>query len=115
MSAGACGRSTVGILSAIRRRNRLVVQMVSAAEQLAANIDLGSPNKATELEPGYFFRGAVVTISPAPFRRFRRFGTVDHKDGSTRRDLSRRAQIGRASCRERVCQYVYISVVACSL
>src|SRR3546814_13970856 len=26
-----------------------------------------------------------------------------------------RAQIGRASCRERVCQYVYISVVAVSL
>src|SRR3546814_11811218 len=25
------------------------------------------------------------------------------------------AQIGRASCRERVCQYVYISVVACEL
>src|SRR3546814_19463451 len=25
------------------------------------------------------------------------------------------AQIGRASCRERVCQYVYISVVAVSL
>src|SRR3546814_6799407 len=79
MSAGACGRSTVGILSAIRRRNRLVVQMASAAEQLAANIDLGSPAKATELEPGYFFRGAVVTISPASFRRFRRFGTLVHR------------------------------------
>src|SRR3546814_15953806 len=26
-----------------------------------------------------------------------------------------RSQIGRASCRERVCQYVYISVVAVSL
>src|SRR3546814_10360635 len=88
MSAGACGRSTVGILSAIRRRNRLVVQMASAAEQLAANIDLGSPAKATELEPGYFFRGAVVTISPASFRRFRRFGTLVHKDGSRRRDRS---------------------------
>src|SRR3546814_3954567 len=78
MSAGACGRSAVGILSAIRRRNRLVVQMASAAEQLAANIDLGSPAKATELEPGYFFRGAVVTISPASFRRFRRFRSEEH-------------------------------------
>src|SRR3546814_10308071 len=27
----------------------------------------------------------------------------------------RKEQIGRASCRERVCQYVYISVVAVSL
>src|SRR3546814_5834187 len=47
MSAGACGRSTVGILSAIRRRNRLVVQMASAAEQLAANIDLGRSEEHT--------------------------------------------------------------------
>src|SRR3546814_13921310 len=32
-----------------------------------------------------------------------------------RRGAERRKQIGRASCRERVCQYVWISVVAVSL
>src|SRR3546814_16020404 len=31
------------------------------------------------------------------------------------RQAARNAQIGRASCRERVCQYVYIPVVAASL
>src|SRR3546814_19121390 len=30
-------------------------------------------------------------------------------------DAAQRGQIGRASCRERVCQYVYISVFAVSL
>src|SRR3546814_15135467 len=34
---------------------------------------------------------------------------------SVKRDMHRRPEIGRASCRERVCQYVSISVVAVAL
>src|SRR3546814_12903305 len=42
--------------------------------------------------------------------------TVTDGDGDVAVDtIAIGAQIGRASCRERVCQYVYISVVAVSL
>src|SRR3546814_12314797 len=42
--------------------------------------------------------------------------SADHRDRRRRsRRQCRQQQIGRASCRERVCPYVYISVVAVSL
>src|SRR3546814_13642116 len=42
--------------------------------------------------------------------------TFENVQAGLRTDyLFRLAQIGRASCRERVCQYVYISVVAVSI
>src|SRR3546814_16288086 len=51
------------------------------------------------------------------------FGLADLANGMTRARLPQDAfyllafavQIGSASCRERVCQYVYVSVVAVSL
>src|SRR3546814_16935395 len=47
-------------------------------------------------------------------------GTMNHvaealENASARIKRNAARQIGRASCRERVCQYVYVSVVAVSL
>src|SRR3546814_18954556 len=60
--------------------------------------------------------------SPAFFRTSKRCRDAAHRRGKADRhqtsrhiDLRRQREIGRASCRERVCQYVEISVVAVSL
>src|SRR3546814_14767052 len=75
---------------------------------------------------------SAAGVSPGPFVQatdrvdfFPRGGTLMTLDSVIRRQrwiwslfaivLPISAQIGRASCRERVCQYVYVSVVAVSL
>src|SRR3546814_13256215 len=59
-------------------------------------------------------------LPPAAVRLGRAIGRLGPRRGAARGDSDlrrdpRQHQIGRASCRERVCQYVYISVVAVSL
>src|SRR3546814_11100423 len=57
--------------------------------------------------------------APDRHRRAVAFGRIDVEQDRLAHRHERRAEnaldIGRASCRERVCQYVYISVIALSL
>src|SRR3546814_18949732 len=72
-----------------------------------------------------FFRRAGITIEPVTLdhgelarQAFLDFGKGRHKAGLNFGDCFSYAlakEIGRASCRERVCQYVSISVVAVAL
>src|SRR3546814_11219137 len=69
---------------------------------------------------------ALATDAFRPRALFDRFGieviattespldTLDHHAAIRAANASGEWEIGRASCRERVCQYVYISVVAVS-
>src|SRR3546814_61675 len=61
-----------------------------------------------------FREGQIGPVDP--INRGRIFQCCRRHEGDIpRRECSGHLQIGRASCRERVCQYVYISVVAGSL
>src|SRR3546814_20975760 len=70
---------------------------------------------------GYARSARATTIALARHRRIDRFRT--RRRGARRRRLAERSgawfslsrKIGRASCREGGCQYVYISVVAVDL
>src|SRR3546814_3530842 len=63
----------------------------------------------------------TANLGQSPARSARRSNPVRRRKGSSERVdrigsiLPAREKIGRASCRERVCQYVSISVVAVSL
>src|SRR3546814_18093549 len=63
------------------------------------------------------FRYADIAFNDRRERRFSIFFRADppSRAASHDRGRSRLPEIGRASCRERVCQYVEISVVAGSL
>src|SRR3546814_15769126 len=52
--------------------------------------------------------------APIADRRFRRLGASGYP-GRMQAEFGHPLEIGRASCRERVCQYVWIPVVAVSL
>src|SRR3546814_12646664 len=82
------------------RRHRLAFAIVPARERLESR-DLArrqfDQRLESEVQPVLFDRAAQRGLQPE---------AVVGED---------RRRIGRASCRERVCQYVYISVVAVSL
>src|SRR3546814_11522262 len=65
--------------------------------------------------------GAVLTLSVGKrsHNRSHILGQIQANQGADRDQLTRQivtfSEIGRASCRERVCQYVKISVVAVAL
>src|SRR3546814_21032184 len=68
-------------------------------------------------------RGAFLLKAPTSFRRRITIADDNHNRRATMiigtpreiKNHENRVEIGRASCRERVCQYVYISVVDVTL
>src|SRR3546814_18160320 len=60
-------------------------------------------------------KGPLLTVSASRSARGRQFHTFEPRWGLTPRIPLPDEEIGRASCRERVCQYVKTSVVAGTL
>src|SRR3546814_18277793 len=100
-----------------QRRLHAIEALVADTRASGAQLQCGGARIGNK---GYFFQPTVFSDVPdtarimseepfgpiAPIPSFRRVDEVQQKVN---------AQIGRASCRERVCQYVYIAVVAVSL
>src|SRR3546814_16073300 len=68
-----------------------------------------APQRRVGEQPGHDREAGTAEDFPAECRDGR------HRARTERAGAGEQAQIGRASCRERVCQYVEVSVVAVSL
>src|SRR3546814_15950894 len=75
-----------------------------------AGIDRGRADMRFRVKFGTFLRGIVLAATAS----FAASGAAAQQGAATGQTVIT-AEIGRASCRERVCQYVSISVVAVSL
>src|SRR3546814_11601412 len=71
-------------------------------------IDIHTPHSASRI------RSELVSSACIDHRMLRAF-LAESTPPTARRSLCSNHEIGRASCRERVCQYVSISVVAVTL
>src|SRR3546814_12400127 len=84
----------------------------------AATISSGDPEKAARRYGRRVHEGVLIVLrneAHADRERRRRLRDDRRSPRTAPRRRPRAAKIGRASCRERVCQYVSISVVAVSL